>query len=480
MIIQTKLPRSKPERQNVSSRSILDFVNALEVEELGVHSFMLMKHGHVVAEGTWSPYNPEHPHILNSLSKSFTSTAIGMAVDEGRLSVDDAVISFFPEDVTEAIENNMANMKVHHLLSMSTGHNIDTTPHLRKSDHWVKEFLSIPIVHEPGTHFLYNTGATYMLSAILTKVTGMRLLDYLEPRLFKPLGMSDITTTSCPHGIHFGGAGMKVKIEDIAKFGQLYLQKGLWEGQQIVPGHWVDEATRNQISNGNDANNDWTQGYGYQFWRCRHRAYRGDGAFGQYCVILPDQDAVIAITAGVMDMSGILNLVWEHLLPGISEGVNLQESYDLSTLDRKLNSLAYETPVIRRTSPDASKWSNRRFEANPNGAGVTAFSLDLSDDRGAFNFWNEEGEQQIRIGKGEWIESDFNLAGHQVKAAVSGRWRNRNTFEMTLRLLGTPFCDTWTCDFINDAVRINVTRNIWTVPGLSDMALLPNLIGYVE
>ena len=121
-----------------------------------------------------------------------------------------------------------------------------------------------------------------------------------------------------------------VKIEDIAKFGQLYLQKGLWEGQQIVPGHWVDEATRNQISNGNDANNDWTQGYGYQFWRCRHGAYRGDGAFGQYCVILPEQDAVIAITAGVMDMSGILNLVWKHLLPGISEGVNLQESYDLS------------------------------------------------------------------------------------------------------------------------------------------------------
>ena len=112
------------------------------------------------------------------------------------------------------------------------------------------------------------------------------------------------------------------------------------EGQQIVPGHWVDEATRNQISNGNDANNDWTQGYGYQFWRCGHRAYRGDGAFGQYCVILPDQDAAIAITAGVMDMSGILNLVWEHLLPGISEGVNLQESYDLSTLDRKLNSLS--------------------------------------------------------------------------------------------------------------------------------------------
>ena len=235
MMIQTKLPRSKPESQNVSSKSILDFVNALELEEHEVHSLMILRNGHVIAEGTWAPYNPEHPHILNSLSKSFTSTAIGMAVEEGKLSVDDTVISFFPDEVTAAIATNMANLKIRHLLSMATGHSTDTTPFLRRSDNWVKEFLSMPIEHEPGTHFLYNTGATYMLSAILTKATGEKLLDYLEPRLFEPLGMSGITTTTCPHGIHFGGAGMMAKIEDLAKFGQLYLQKGVWEGKQIVP-----------------------------------------------------------------------------------------------------------------------------------------------------------------------------------------------------------------------------------------------------
>ncbi|MBS4196025.1 serine hydrolase [Bacillus sp. FJAT-49870] len=437
---------------------------------------MVLRHGQVIAEGTWSPYDEEHPHILNSLSKSFTSTAIGLAIEEGKLSLDDAVISFFPEYMTEEIEKNMANLKVRHLLSMSTGHDEDTTPYLRRSNDWVREFLSIPIVHEPGTHFLYNTGATYMLSAILTKVTGMKLLDYLQPRLFEPLGMSDITTTTCPKGIHFGGAGMSVKIEDIAKFGLLYLQKGVWEGKQIIPSHWVEEATSKQISNGNDVNNDWAQGYGYQFWRCRHGAYRGDGAFGQYCIVMPEQDAVVAITAGVMDMGDILNLVWIHLLPGMTEPIEGQQA----DLDQKLASLTYEPPRLLTTSPNIYKWSGKQFEAQANDAGITALSFRFGEENAAFVFQDSEGEHEIQIGYGEWNESEYSIAGQKVKAAVSGIWRNRNTFEMTVRLLGTPFCDTWTCDFINGGVRINVSRNIWTVPGLSDMALVPTITGYIQ
>jgi len=474
-MIQTKLPRSKPEEQSVSSKAILDFVNGLETEGLGVHSFLVLRHGKVIAEGTWSPYNEEHPHILNSLSKSFTSTAIGLAIEEGKLSLDDAVISFFPEYMTDEIEKNMSNLKVRHLLSMSTGHDEDTTPYLRRSNEWVKEFFNIPIVHEPGTHFLYNTGATYMLSAILTKATGTMLLDYLESRLFEPLGMTDITTTTCPNGIHFGGSGMRVKIEDIAKFGMLYLQKGVWEGKQIIPEHWVEQATSKQVCNGND-DNDWAQGYGYQFWRCRHGAYRGDGAFGQFCVVMPEQDAVVAVTAGVMDMGDILNLVWTHLLPGMSSMVEDQQS----DLDSKLASLTYYPPRFITTSPNSHRWSGKRFEAQENDAGITAFSFNFAEDKGEFVFWDSEGEHKFKIGYGEWIESEYIIAGQEVKAAVSGTWRDRNTFEMTLRLLGTPFCDKWTCDFIHGAVRINVSRNIWTVPGLSDMALVPTLIGYIH
>ena len=152
---------------------------------------MLLRHGHVVAEGWWSPYSPERPHMLFSLSKSFTSTAVGFAVTEGKLSVEDSVISFFTEDLPEEISENLKSMKIKYLLSMSTGHAQDTTGRLHedKSNNWAKAFLAAPVDHIPGTHFVYNSGATYMLSAIIQKVTGQTLLEYLSPRLFEPLGI---------------------------------------------------------------------------------------------------------------------------------------------------------------------------------------------------------------------------------------------------------------------------------------------------
>ena len=290
------LPRSTPEAQSIDSTALLNFVNAVDADIHDMHSFMLMRHGQVVAEGWWEPYGPTLPHMLFSLSKSFTSTAIGMAVAEGLLSVDDTVISLLQDDVpgggSHEISVNLASMRVRHLLSMSTGHAQDTMGATRNDKNWARAILALPVEHEPGTHFVYNTGATYLLSAILQKLTGQRLLDYLTPRLFEPLEIEGATWQQCPRGIDTGGFGLKIKTEDIANFGQLYLQKGEWNGQQLVPVSWVDEATSKHISNSAQTNGtDWTQGYGYQFWRCQHGAYRGDGAFGQYCVVMPEQDA---------------------------------------------------------------------------------------------------------------------------------------------------------------------------------------------
>ncbi len=203
-------------------------------------------------------------------------------------------------------------MRVRHLLSMSTGHAEDTTRYLReeKDGNWVKAFLAQPVEYEPGTHFLYNSGATYMLSAIVQKLSGLKVVDYLRPRLFEPLGIENPRWETWPQGINTGGWGLNINTEDIARFGQLYLQSGMWHGQRLVPAAWIEEATARQVSNGSNPDSDWEQGYGYQFWRCRHNAYRGDGAFGQYCLVMPDQDAVLAITSGVSDMQAVLNVIW--------------------------------------------------------------------------------------------------------------------------------------------------------------------------
>jgi CubicO group peptidase (beta-lactamase class C family) len=275
----SSLPRSTPEAQGVPSSAILAFIDAADKNIEAMHSFMLVRHGHVVAEGWWSPYSADSPHALYSLSKSFTSTAVGLAVAEGKLSVDDEVLKFFPEDAPEKPSKNHQSMRVSDLLRMSTGHQVE--PPRPEGQVWTKVFLARPVPHKPGTHFLYNTSATYMLSAIVQKATGTTVLDYLRPRLFEPLGIDNPTWGASPQGITLGGYGLSIRTEDIARFGQLYLQKGKWNGRQLVPATWVESATSRQTSNGSSPKSDWEQGYGYQFWRCRHGAYRGDGAFGQ-------------------------------------------------------------------------------------------------------------------------------------------------------------------------------------------------------
>src|SRR5438309_10018930 len=316
-----KLPRIRPEAVGIAPAALLAFVDAAEQKVGGLHSFMLLRHGQVAAEGWWSPYAPQHAHMLFSLSKSFTSTALGLAISEGRLTLDAPVLSFFSSDAPAKVSENLATMRVRHLLTMSTGHDKDATgPTTSAPDgNWVKAFLALPVEHPPGTHFVYNSAASYMLSAIVQQLTGITLLEYLRPRLFGPLGIEGATWETCPRGINKGGWGLSVKTEDIARFGQLYLQKGQWKGRQLVPESWVAEATSKQISNGTGETSDWTQGYGYQFWRCRHGAYRGDGAFGQYCLVMPQQDAVLAITSGVGDMQAVLNAVWDHLLPAMQQ-----------------------------------------------------------------------------------------------------------------------------------------------------------------
>ena len=313
----SSLPRSLPESQGVSSSQVLKFVEAADREVDSMHSFMLVRHGHVVTEAWWAPEAADKPHVLWSLSKSFTSTAVGLAVADGKLSIDDTVLKFFPDERPTELSANLKAMRVRDLLTMSTGHQ-DEVPLKDKTD-WTRLFLAHPVPHKPGTHFKYNTAATFMQSAIVQKVTGQTVLEYLGPRLFEPLGIKPPQWDANPEGISIGGYGLFLCTEDIAKFGQLYLQKGQWNGQQLVPAEWIEQATSKQVSNGSDPSRDWDQGYGFQFWRCRHDAYRGDGKDGQFCIVLPKWDVVIAITANAKDMQDELNVVWEKLLPAFSE-----------------------------------------------------------------------------------------------------------------------------------------------------------------
>jgi len=313
---EASLPRSTPEAEGVSSAAVLDLVTTLDAKVDTMHSVMVVRHGKVIAEAWWKPEAADKPHVLWSLSKSFTSTAIGLAVAEGKLSLDDSVLKFFPDQAPAEPSENLKAMKVRHLLSMSGGHEKELKFDVTKGP-TVKEFFAYPVAKTPGTFFVYNSPGSYMLSAILTKVTGQTVVEYLQPRLFEPLGIAAPKWDASAEGYSFGGWGLHLKTEDIAKFGQLYLQKGQWHGKQILPAEYVAEATTKQVSNGSNPESDWNQGYGFQFWMCRHDAFRGDGRAGQFCVVLPEQETVVAMTADTKDLQGVLNIVWDKLLPAL-------------------------------------------------------------------------------------------------------------------------------------------------------------------
>jgi CubicO group peptidase (beta-lactamase class C family) len=310
------LPRSTPEAEGISSQAITDFVQAADKNVNTFDSFMIVRHRKVIAAGWWKPNTAGQPHIMNSVSKSFTSTAVGLAIESHKLSLDDLVLKFFPADAPADCSDNLKAVKVRDLLTMSSGQAVEPS---RVGGPSVKQFLAQPFPYAPGAHFLYNTMGTYVLSAIVTKVTGQTVLDYLKPRLFDPLGIENPRWDSSPEGNSLGGYGLYLRTQDMAKFGQLILQHGEWNGKQLVPREWVEEATSREISTVDESHArigpDWHQGYGFQFWRGRHNAFRADGAGGQFIVIMPDQDAVIAITADTGNMQGELNAVWDHLLP---------------------------------------------------------------------------------------------------------------------------------------------------------------------
>jgi CubicO group peptidase (beta-lactamase class C family) len=432
------LPRSTPEEQGVSQAALRIYLDALDHSDHELHSLMVLRHGQVIAEGWWEPYRSTDPHLLFSLSKSFTSTAVGLAVADGLLSVEDKVVSFFPDDLPAEVSDNLAAMEVRHLLTMTTGHDADSAGKFDRGPegNWLRSFLSLEVPHQPGTFFLYDSGASYTLSAIVQKLTGQPLLEYLRPRLFEPLGISERTWASSPQGINAGGWGLSITTESIAKFGQLYLQGGRWEDKQLVPADWVATATSAVVPNNQD-NPDWQQGYGYQFWQSRH-GYRGDGAFGQFCLVFPEHDAVVAMTGATADMQGVLDLTWAHLLP----------AFDETSLADRLGALALDEP--RSLDPAPASLRGKSFKVDSNNIGLD--SVEFGDSVTVV----VDG-QRIDCGRNDRQRISHQQLGTQVIA--SGR-ADGDSYEAVLRFVETPFQGTVVLRPDGDSLKVTIRSNV--------------------
>ena len=423
------LARSAPAAQRVSSRAIAAFLDRLTAESIECHSVMIMRHGHVIAEGWWQPYSAERPHLLYSLTKSFTAIAVGFAVADGLLALDDRVVDVLPDHVPGGVTSRAAELTVRHLLTMTTGHRVDSLEQawiLEPAD-LVRGFLRVPILDPPGSRQHYDNSNAFVLARMVESVTGRDLPTLLDERLFGPLGIKEAEWDRVAGGAAFGFHGLHLTTESIATFGELLLRGG----RELIPRDWVEQATTHQVGTeqlpDGSRHPDELHGYGYQFWMSRH-GYRGQGAFGQYCLVLPEQDMVIALTTG--GETTLLEAVWDCLLPGVDVTDSAENDADLAARLRHLSLPIPAGDLAAGRSTHAIIDATTDGSALPPGTSVT---VDPVTGGWQVRIDTPQSTLTVEVGHAAWRESS--PLGRPVVAA--GAWQGE-TFVADLYVITTP------------------------------------------
>lgn len=425
-------------KEFITESALARFLNRCREKNVEIHALMISKDGETICRMGVDPYTCDHKRQIFSMSKSFTSTAVGFASDEGLLKVEDKVLSFFPDQVCAGDAALWEKLTVEDLLTMQTGHILDPTEvSVVSSDNWVEAFFRCPLVKEPGTHYVYNTAATYMLSVIITKLTGMTVLDYLWPRLFEPLGIVPARWGVCPKGISQGGWGLYINAEEALTFGKFYAAGGMWNGKQLLSKEWISRATSNHRLAVNEYDNpDWKMGYGYQFWMNCRGGYRADGARGQFILVYPDGYVVscLAMTACTQDQ---LDLIGQLL-----DEMSVVSEDDLQTAISAMSEAYFGEAAL--CIPEGS------WKAEPNHFDITWLKFLPDEDGTGLLVSNGERIQKIRFGKDNWIENHFCLRNMEPDIQLVRRPHDDpshaacackaegDDLHLTLRFLDTP------------------------------------------
>jgi len=350
---RTELERVAPGAVGVSAAAIEAFLDELESGFTEPHGLMILRHGKVCAEGWWSPYAPGIRHGLQSLSKTYAATAVGIACTEGILRLDERVSAIFPEEMPAEVSENLSKMTVRDVLCMGTG--METMP--RPGADWIRDFLATPVVYEPGSAFFYNSTGSTLLAAMVRRRTGETLMQYLKTRLFDKIGIDteNLRWTTMPDGTEVGGGGLFATTEDNLRLMLLYHNGGIWAGERILSEAYVRLATSKQIDTaseavGNPPALDNFVGYGFQIWMCRHPGcYRADGAFGQYSIVNPKLDLIVSIneTAGNAHWAQkTLDCVWRFFERLEAEPFVADEAAD-ARLAARMQRLSLPKPVFQ-------------------------------------------------------------------------------------------------------------------------------------
>jgi len=400
------LSRSTPEEQGVPSETIAHFFQVIEEKGFDVHGLMMLRHGKVIAEHWWAPYAPQYQHAMYSATKTFTAVAIGFAVQEGLLNVDDKVVSFFPDLLPDTISPQLAGLSVRHLLTMSVGH--ASTFYVGSGVSQIRSFLAAPFAHEPGTVWAYDITASHMLSRIITKVSGETLLEYLKTRLFDPLDIEDVVWEMDNDGCNMGNGGSHFKTSDLAKMGLFLLNKGKWNGKQLLNPEWIEEASTTHIFQNpeltpeeiRNATDDASVGYGYQIWIGRHNSFRAIGAMNQLIMVIPDYDFVLVCHCGFRDETGLNNLIYD-MLPSMSDKpFKADKSFDLN---EAIAGYEMKLPFDNKSSALVTM-STRRYQMDENTKGIRSVLFRFNTSGDCFiTITTEDAIHNIPFGLDRWL-----------------------------------------------------------------------------
>lgn len=434
---------------DVNCLKLIEFMKKCKESKTDIHSFEIIQNGEVKVKIAPAPYSFEYKQQLYSLSKSFSSTAIGFLVDDGVVDINDRVVDIFSDKCPENIGENLSEMRLRHLLSMNTGHDRCLLNDIRRDEDPVKSFLKFEPEFEPGTHFFYNNAATFMLAEIVRKYTDMTMYDFLNQRLFVPLGISETYWNTFADGNSQGAVGLHASADDVAKLGLLYLNKGMYNGRRILSEKWVETATKAWSDNSTNGTPDWVAGYGFQFWRNDRDGFRGDGAFGQLCMVLPSKNMVFAMETYSEDMQGEISLVYEL-------ADNLYGESDVTGEELCVFADGYNDPCEYKEG----KITNRLYRCDENGFGMTFISLSEEDECINLNFSDGTKWQTMKFGKGKFIENNITikkfkptleeLAGHDEKENVHFvaycTFKN-DELHLHFNYLDNPHLDEYICKF---------------------------------
>lgn len=484
---RTALERAgSPEELGIDSQAIIDFLDECENNQVELHSFMLLRHGKVAAECWWQPYNPLTPHTMFSFSKSVAATAIGFAIDEGKLAFDTKVYDLFPEYAPMIKKKWQDVLTVEHLLTMTSGKMTSILLNTEKVG-WVQSYLRAPFKYMPGEKFEYVTDNSFMLAAIIKKVTGLSTLDYLAPRLFEPLGIEPPVWETNQSGVEAGGWGLYLRTEDQAKFVQCYLDDGKFKGKQVIPAFWARTAGEKHVDKTPGVSADHAAGYGYQFW-CNHipNSYRCDGLFSQFGLIMKDQDCCMVTSAGEPIEHKTLEAIWKYFPQSFSEKPLPENPEALAKLRARTAALSMPClPALMRNEWLENKISGKLIKfrlsrmATVLGTADNAISTKRS---GGFNnvrltfekrclkfFWTEKYDQNtINVGyHGKNIISKGKIAGLTFDFASSCAWLENGSLEIWIRPLQHAQIRKLNFTFDGQNVKMKSTAD----KGLYDLAL---------